>query len=66
MQTPYRAARRIINMKIFEPPDVYELIPRLTELVERYEDQPDARDGTGETINGVLSDYVERAPWPVA
>jgi hypothetical protein len=65
VQTPYRAARRVINMKIHQPPDVYELIPRLTELVERYEDEPDVRGATGEVIVAVLSDYVERAPWPV-
>jgi hypothetical protein len=66
VQTPYRAARRIINTKIHEPPDVFGLIPTLTVLVERYEDEPDARPATGEAIVGVLSDYRERAPWPLA
>jgi hypothetical protein len=66
VQTPYRAARNISNMKIHEPPDVYGLIPPLTELAERYEDDPDARPATGEAIVDLLAAYLGRAPWPVA
>ena len=65
VQTPYRAARRVINMKIHEPPDVYGLIAPLTGLVERYEDEPDTRPATGATTRAVFSDYRERAPWPL-
>jgi hypothetical protein len=66
VQTPYRAARRVINMRIHEPPDVYGLIPPLSDLVERYEDEPDARPATGATIEGVFSGYRERVPWPLS
>lgn len=66
VQTPYRAARRVINMKIHEPSDVHGLISVLTDPVERYEDEPGARPATGAAIGEVFSDYRERTPWPVA
>ncbi len=65
MQTPYRAAQRIANMRIHEPPDVYGLIPALTELVVQYEDHPELRRAAGESIVALLASYIERAPWPL-
>lgn len=53
-------------MRIHEPPEVFGLIPPLAVLVERYEDEPDARTATGEEIVGVLAAYCERAPRPLS
>lgn len=65
VQTPYRAARHIANEGFHEPDDPFDLIAPLTELAERYEDHPTARETTATEVRTVLIEYLARAPWPI-
>jgi hypothetical protein len=66
VQTPYRAARHIANEAFHEPDDPFALIGPMTELAERYEDHPGSRETTAAEVRSALSDFLARAPWPVA
>jgi hypothetical protein len=65
VQRPYRAARAIAAEGLHDPVDVFGLIEPMTELIERYEDQPQARPATAAEIARILDAYRAAAPWPV-
>lgn len=66
VKRPYFAARPVVHAAYHRPADPYGLVPPLTELTERYEDEPDRRTETAEEITAVLTRLLEVAPWPVA
>lgn len=66
VQRPYRAARAIAAEGFHDPVDVFGLIDPMTELTERYEDQPQARPATAAEIVRVLDAFRAAAPWPVS
>ncbi|WP_345609733.1 hypothetical protein [Pseudonocardia adelaidensis] len=66
VQTPYRAARHIATEAYHNPDDPFGLIPPMTELAERYEDQASTRKVTAADIRTTLSDFLSRAPWPIS
>jgi hypothetical protein len=65
VQRHYRAARGISAVGFHEPVDVFGLIEPMTELTERYEDVPEAREATGAEIMRVLEAFRAAAPWPL-
>jgi hypothetical protein len=65
VQTPYRAARHIANEGFHEPDDPFGLIAPMTELAERYEDQPSLREQIATEVRSELSTFLVEAPWPV-
>lgn len=65
VQTPYRAARHIATEAFHEPDDPFVLIAPMTELAERYEDDPPSREATAAEVRSVLTDFLARAHWPI-
>ncbi len=62
---PCWAARPVVHAGYRRPADVYGFLPALAPLTERYEDHPDGRPAAAEEITGVLTRFLEVAPWPL-